>query len=62
MTLEEIEELGNITKGKEKTLDDHTAMVKETIDSLAKAQMQQNEKIDFITDVLMVVLKSQEKK
>jgi coproporphyrinogen III oxidase-like Fe-S oxidoreductase len=52
MTREEIEEeLGKITKGQEKKLDDQTAMIK-----------QQNEKIDFLADTLMKVLKSQEKK
>jgi kinesin family protein C1 len=52
MTREEIEEeLGKITKGQEKKLDDQTAMLK-----------QQNEKIDFLADALMKVLKSQEKK
>jgi predicted nucleic acid-binding Zn-ribbon protein len=52
MTREEIEEeLEKITKGQEKKLDDQTAMIK-----------QQNEKIDFLADTLMKVLKSQEKK
>ena len=52
MTREEIEEeLGKITKGQEKKLDDQTAMIK-----------QQTEKIDFLADTLMKVLKSQEKK
>ena len=52
MTREEIEEeLGKITKGQEKKLDDQTSMIK-----------QQNEKIDFLADTLMKVLKSQEKK
>ena len=52
MAREEIEEeLGKIRKGHEKKLDDQTAMMK-----------QQNEKIDFLADTLMKVLKSQEKK
>ena len=52
MTREEKEEeFGKITKGQEKKLDDQTAMIK-----------QQNEKIDFLADTLMKVLKSQEKK
>jgi hypothetical protein len=52
MTREEKEEeFGKITKGQEKKLDDQTAMTK-----------QQNEKIDFLADTLMKVLRSQEKK
>jgi hypothetical protein len=70
MKLEEIEEeLGNITKGNEKKLDDQTTMIKqqaEKIDSLSKAQMastkQQNEKIDLLTAAVTMVLKLQEKK
>ena len=70
MTREEIEEeLGKITKGQEKKLDDQTAMIKqqaEKIDSLTKAQMaltkQQNEKIDFLTATVTMALKLQERK
>ena len=70
MTREEIEEeLGKITKGQEKKLDDQTAMIKqqaEKIDSLTKAQMastkQQNEKIDLLTAAVTMALKLQEKK
>ena len=80
MTREEIqEELGKITKGQEKKLDDQTTMIKqqnETIDVLRNDQTEMikqqkdqmasakehSEKIDFLTEALMKVLSSQEKK
>ena len=69
MTREEIiEELGNITKGQEKKLDDQTAMIKqqaEQIDSLKNAQMsstkQQAEQIDSLAKAQMAQLESTKK-
>ena len=56
MTREEIEEeLGYITKGQEKKLDDQTAMIKqqnEKIDDQAAMIKQQSEKMDAIIRAL----------
>ena len=63
------EETENITKGQTELIKQNSDDMKERVDSLTKGQMaqmestkQQNEKIDLLTDTLMKLLKSQEKK